>query len=735
MIAILRKELRSLFASVMTWGITTAMLFFALLFTAIYNLLYGSSAFSYPVSAMRLVFCVCVPLLAAHLVTRERQKRTDLFLFSLPLRRIDILLGKYFALLAVCLIPILAMAVLPMILGAFGPVDLGTAYAAILGLFLFVCALSAICLFLSALVKKTWLAWLIGWGVGAFFYLLSIWAYPLFTVPVLGDVVAWLSIYTSAASLCGGFLDFAALLRLVTFALFFMLLFGLAIRRPRAFARKQRAILSSAVGAGALAVLLAVNLLFGLLPFRAQNLRVVKDQTFAVEGATQDYLDTLTEDVVIYWFVEGGERNADKDLYTYFLNYTDASAHLHLQILDPVEDAEEFAKRHSAITPENGMLVVEGPERYRQLSINELTYYQNSMLGLTLSSLEYQMSILAFQSGKTDHAYYQYGQYLTAYAAYTQVYFDANATISRAVDFVTQKDVPYVGIWSDPESATIPESSLLSMMELYSYGFRGVSDLSNVPKECDLLLLYAPKEDLSESEAAGLRTYLANGGKMLLATAPGGAEHERLLSILAEYGLDTREGLHIVAEEDPDYFVWGEDFAYPNYIWAHQKHHAITVQLDSEFLILSGHVLTTTETPGVTHTNLLYTSNKGYVVDYPDKNSGGVPSSDRDSYSMGVLAEKGDSAIVWIASTGALSDYANVQSEGGNYAWLHACMDYLMGISTQTLPIPAALMSTQALTVTVGNFAIFCVLGALISILPLTVGIARRYVRKKRSCV
>ena len=733
MIAVLRRELRSLFSSVWTWATVAVMLLFTVLFTGVYNLLYGSALFAYPVSAMRPVLCACIPILAASVVTRERQKGTESFLFSLPLRTSDILFGKYLAVLGVCLIPILGLSVLPLILGAFGPVDLGVAYEAILGLLLFACAFSALCVFLASLVKRTWIAWILGWGAGVLLYLLSAWVLPLAEIPVLGELLAWLNLYASVASLCSGFLDLVSLLRLLTFTAFFLTLFGLAIRKPMRFPKERRTLLSVAVGAGALAILLVCNLFPGLLPFRARNVRVAQDETFSVSGATQDYLDTLSQDVTLYWFVDGGEKNADKDLYTYLLSYGDASPHLHVQVLDPVKDAAEFAKKHSAVTPEANMLIVEGPERYRQLTVNEMIYYRNDMLGLELSYAEYQLSLLAFQTGSTESTYYSYGQYLTAYAAYTKAYFDGNAILSRAVEFVTQEEIPYVGIWAKKDAASIPETSFLAMMERYSYGVRGVSDLADIPTECDLLILYAPTADLTEGEAEGLRTYLAQGGKLLLATAPGGANHPRLLSVLAEYGLSTKEGLHILAEDDSDYFVWGEGFAYPYYIWAHQKSHAITAQLDSKFLILSGHALQMTETAGVTHTSLLYTSEKGYLVEYPDKNSGGEPSNERLTYSAGVLAEKGDSAIVWISSAGALSDYANVQSEGGNYAWLHHCMDYLMGISTEELPIPASLMSTQALTVTVGGLTIFCVIGILISLLPLIVGIARRYIRKKRS--
>lgn len=729
MIAVLRRELRSFYATMSTWVLTACLLLAFAGLTVFYQLLYGSTSVAYTLNGMCLCYGLALPLLVGKAALRARRAGADILLASLPLRTGELLLGRYLAALAVATLPLIAFLPIPLLLSPFGAISLSSAYVACLGLFLFLVSMTAICTFLSALPTRH--PTLLGIGAAVLLFLLTLWKEPFSSIPVLRGILEGINPYLCAKKLFLGYLDLSALLWMLSVTAFFLVLTRLCLRKPRMWGNRRRALLSSAVAAGVLALLITLNALLALLPFSVRNLRVDGTDFFTLSAKTLDFLDTIEADVKIYWFVDGGELSADRDLHTYLLRYVSASPRLTLEILDP-DDAEDFQQTHSAITPEDMTLVVEGPERYRQIAVEEMTYYENAQLGLTLSAAEYQYSLLAYQSGDTQNEYYTYGQYLTLYSAYTKAYFDGNAVLSRAARFVAAETIPYVGVFS-ADKATMPDTALLSMMEEYGYGLRGVPKLSEIPAECDLLVLIAPKTDLSESEAAGLRAYLAGGGRLLLATAPGGADHPNLRAVLAEYGLSAPTGLHIVCEDDPNYFVYGEGYAYPYYIWSHLASHAITTGFDAELLTISAHAITLRPIDGVRQTPLLYTSSKGFVVEYASEGSSGKPSEDRDKYLTAVLAEKGDSALLWIASTGTLSDFANVQSKGGNYLWLHNAMDYLMDISTETLPITGELMPTDVLRVKVGVLAAFCVIGALVPIGVLAAGGVRLRLRKKRS--
>lgn len=64
-----------------------------------------------------------------------------------------------------------------------------------------------------------------------------------------------------------------------------------------------------------------------------------------------------------------------------------------------------------------------------------------------------------------------------------------------------------------------------------------------IPEDCDLLLMYAPANDLTEEEKDAVLSYLSGGGKMMLLlgdTEPSNLPN--LASIMKEYGMEAAEG-------------------------------------------------------------------------------------------------------------------------------------------------------------------------------------------------
>ena len=64
-----------------------------------------------------------------------------------------------------------------------------------------------------------------------------------------------------------------------------------------------------------------------------------------------------------------------------------------------------------------------------------------------------------------------------------------------------------------------------------------------IPDDCDLLLMYEPTADLSDDEASMIRSYLGEGGKvMILLGDTNAAELPNLEGILEEYGMQAEDG-------------------------------------------------------------------------------------------------------------------------------------------------------------------------------------------------
>lgn len=154
MIAILRRELRAYYRGIMGYLFAAFLLIFAGIYTMAYNLSGYYSNFEYVLSAISFIYLVAVPILTMRSVAEEKKQKTDQLLYSLPLRLSDVVLGKYFAMLAVLAVPMGVMCLYPLILSQFGTVVFATAYASILGFFMLGAALIAMGLFISSMVES-----------------------------------------------------------------------------------------------------------------------------------------------------------------------------------------------------------------------------------------------------------------------------------------------------------------------------------------------------------------------------------------------------------------------------------------------------------------------------------------------------------------------------------------------------------------------------------------------------
>ena len=152
--AVFKHELTSYFTGV------TGYVFgaFLLLFTGIYVVAYNISSavvnFEYALGSMTFAFLVAVPILTMRVIAEEKRQKTDQLLYSLPLSMTQVVLGKYLALLVMLLIPNAIIGIYPLILSAFGNVNLLTGFSSLVGFFLLGASLLAIGTFVSSVTEN-----------------------------------------------------------------------------------------------------------------------------------------------------------------------------------------------------------------------------------------------------------------------------------------------------------------------------------------------------------------------------------------------------------------------------------------------------------------------------------------------------------------------------------------------------------------------------------------------------
>ena len=95
--AIIKRELKAYFTSVIGWVFLAAFLFIFNLYFWVYNLNMAYAYISYALSGSAFVFLIIIPVLTMRSLAEERRTRTDQLLYTAPVSMPKIILGKFLA--------------------------------------------------------------------------------------------------------------------------------------------------------------------------------------------------------------------------------------------------------------------------------------------------------------------------------------------------------------------------------------------------------------------------------------------------------------------------------------------------------------------------------------------------------------------------------------------------------------------------------------------------------------
>ncbi|MCI2046830.1 MAG: ABC transporter permease [Faecalibacterium sp.] len=170
MLAILKREWKSYFNGPLGYILTALLVLVPGIFYVQYCLAYGWAEFSYYVLSSTptlILMMIYVPLLTMRSLSEERKNRTDQLLLTSPVPVSGIILGKYFAMCLVFLLPCLAYAGMLLVLAALGAgsASMLVNFAGLLCFYFEGCAMIAICEFLSGLTDNMIIAAFTGMAV------------------------------------------------------------------------------------------------------------------------------------------------------------------------------------------------------------------------------------------------------------------------------------------------------------------------------------------------------------------------------------------------------------------------------------------------------------------------------------------------------------------------------------------------------------------------------------------
>ena len=173
MLAILKRETKSYFTGMIGYVVVAVFLAVLGLYFTNQNLMFASPDFGGVLYTCTILLLFLLPALSMRSFAEERRAKTDQLLLTSPVSIPGIVLGKFLAQMAVFCVPLLAAAVMPLILTAFGRVNLIGAYASLLGFVLLGAACISIGTFLSSLTENQIIAYLSTFGVLLVCYLMN----------------------------------------------------------------------------------------------------------------------------------------------------------------------------------------------------------------------------------------------------------------------------------------------------------------------------------------------------------------------------------------------------------------------------------------------------------------------------------------------------------------------------------------------------------------------------------
>ena len=246
MTAIFKRELKSYFHGMMGYVLTAFLLATSGLYFLALDLGYGMTDFSY-YTLYRTIFILLlyIPVLAMRSLAEERHSHTDQLLLSSPVSAWEIVLGKFFAMAVIFVIPCLVDAVMILILWGLGSTTTALAanFAGLLCYFLLGCAAIALCEFLSGLTENQIIAAVAGFSALLLAYLMP----SLRSMFHAGSAVALL-VFTGlagAASLAAGLRTRSFTLGCLTFAALCVALCALFLARSAWLTEAFSAVLSA----------------------------------------------------------------------------------------------------------------------------------------------------------------------------------------------------------------------------------------------------------------------------------------------------------------------------------------------------------------------------------------------------------------------------------------------------------------------------------------------------------
>lgn len=449
-----------------------------------------------------------------------------------------------------------------------------------------------------------------------------------------------------------------------------------------------------------IAIVVVINLAAGQIPSQYSQVDISDNQLYSIGDQTRTLLSDLDTDVDIYYICQEGSE--DTTIQRMLNIYEDSSSHINVTQVDPVVSPAFASQYTDEEVADNSIIVVCGETSqyiaYSDMYITEVDY--------------------------TTYSYQTTG-------------YDGEGLVTSAIAYVTSDDLPKMYILEGHNESEI-SSELQDRITKANIVTENLSLVTqeSVPEDCDILLINAPQNDLSENEASYIIDYLDQGGKAIITSNYTTSDMPNFDSVLSHYGLSRTEG--IVVEGNGSYYYPG----YPIYLVPDLEAHTVTNDMinNSRLVLLpsaQGIEISEDLPDGVSVDTLLSTSDQAYSkVDVAGATTLEKEDGDIDGpFALGVAVtktvdESSDDAdeeeseadsqtqLVYVSTAGLLDDTMNGAVSDGNYDFFMNAISWMNG-ETTSVSIDSKSLTYDSLMVTAGSANMWGIV--LIAVIPIAV--------------
>lgn len=660
--AVFKREFGAYFHSLTGYIFVAVYLFFCGILFSSYNLLAQSPSWAYALSDMAIILALIIPAVTVIKLSEARKSCGEGLLDMLPIKRGEIVLGKYLALLSLFAVGAAISAFFPMILGFFGEVNYRAAYGAFLAFLLFGAALTAFCSFISTVIRRPAVCAAVSYGVLVLLYFANIITVLLPTGSLAAEVIGYISLFGGFDKFVYGIFDLKAILYYLATTVLFVFLSVRAAQPRVGRVKNKKDLTTKAVAASLVILMLFVSIGMSLLPVSYAEFDMTEQGRYAVSPEAKKFLRGVHEDITVYVLDPDG---TNPQLESFLRRYAEAGKNVGVKYVKTAEVKDLLASygySTDSIAPYS--LLICSDKRGELVDFYSMYYYVNEKLGISsMSYSDYNYYYSLFSSSDS------YATYLDALVYSSELYFNGDAVITGVIEYVTLDIIPHAYFITGHGEDSVSDGKFVSLLGQMYYHFEALDiTKSSIPEDACCIVINEPESDYTEEEAGMILDYLKSGGRLLLVTGEGNVGMKNLSSITEYYGMTVTDGL--VCEKPESEAEDGEDTDIHSLTPVLNDSHDILASFKYSLSIKNANAITVSDelrrsqlvTPIVTTSENAYIGDEGTCA----------------VYNLGVAVEEetegGTTRLVLVSGADSFNDTSSAQN---NLALLVYSLDWL----------------------------------------------------------